>query len=73
VANKIAKPDFRNGVYCTSFCNKGHRLRDGLPVEHECYVLPTAALHAEVRGDMKKSKAVLQAWKTRRMSAGVTP
>jgi hypothetical protein len=34
-------------VYHTSYCNHGHRLFDGRPVDHECYVLPPAALQAE--------------------------
>lgn len=34
-------------IYCTSYCNKGHFLQDGVPAEHECFVLPPAALRAE--------------------------
>lgn len=34
-------------IFCTSFCNHGHRLNDGKPVAHECYVLPPAALDHE--------------------------
>ena len=34
-------------IYCTSYCNFGHRLSDGKPVDHECYILPPAALEAE--------------------------
>ncbi len=37
-------------VYCTSFCNKSHRLHDGKPVEHQCYVLNPQALHLERAG-----------------------
>lgn len=34
-------------VYCTSFCNHGHRLLDGKPVGHECYVLNPKVLRTE--------------------------
>lgn len=36
-------------IYCTSFCNKGHRLSDGKPVDHECYVLNVDVLRAEAK------------------------
>lgn len=37
-------------IYCTSFCNQPHRLRDGAPVGHECYVLNPKALYLERQG-----------------------
>lgn len=37
-------------LFCTSFCNCAHRLCDGLPVNHECYVLLPAALRGEMAG-----------------------
>lgn len=37
-------------LFCTSFCNSAHRLCDGMPVNHECYVLDPAALRAEQAG-----------------------
>lgn len=58
-------------IFQTSFCNRGHRLSDGKPVEHECYVLPTEALHAERDGDFERARAVLGAWKKRRVHKGV--
>lgn len=39
-------------IYCTSFCNFGHRLLDGKPAGHECYILPVKALQAEREGDV---------------------
>jgi hypothetical protein len=36
-------PDY----FVTSFCNFPHRLRDGKPVEHECYVLRPRSLQLE--------------------------
>lgn len=38
-------------VYCTSFCNRGHSLEDGKPIDHECYVLTIEGMMAEERGD----------------------
>ncbi len=38
-------------LYLTSFCNKLHRLSDGKPVEHECYVLNVDTLRREQRGE----------------------
>lgn len=58
-------------VYCTSFCNHGHRLSDGKPVDHECYVLPTEALAAERRGDVARALEIMSQWKKRRTHRGV--
>ncbi len=38
-------------TYCTTFCNMPHNVRTGKPVQHECYILPPAALKAEMVGD----------------------
>jgi hypothetical protein len=38
-------------IFCTSFCNHGHRLSDGKPIDHECYVLNPKALEAERAGN----------------------
>lgn len=38
-------------IYCTSFCNFGHRLKDGKPVEHECYIIPPELLRLERAGN----------------------
>lgn len=46
-------------IYCTTYCNKGHRLKDGKPVAHECYVLPPVALKAEMEGDFEKAQEIL--------------
>lgn len=37
-------------VFCTTFCNKPHRLSDGVPLNHECYVLKPAGLRHERDG-----------------------
>jgi hypothetical protein len=38
-------------IYCTTYCNFGHYLDNGAPVDHECRRLPVAALEAERAGD----------------------
>jgi len=43
-----ATPD--KGFYCTTFCNHAHRLKDGLPLNHECYVIPPLLLRLEMSG-----------------------
>ena len=58
-------------LYCTTFCNKPHRLEDGKPVEHECFIIPTAALHAEREGDMDRANDILRVWTHRRVHKGV--
>jgi hypothetical protein len=57
--------------YVTSFCNFPHRLSDGKPINHECYILPTAALVAETQGRYQTAQDILSEWKNRRRHAGV--
>lgn len=46
--------------YCTSYCNHPHRVRDGYPIGHECYILPPAALRAEIAGDYDTANGLLR-------------
>ena len=57
--------------FVTTYCNKPHRLEDGKPIDHECYILPTAALHAERDGQIARAMIVLAHWKKRRVHKGV--
>jgi hypothetical protein len=43
-------------IYCTTFCNRAHNVKTGRPIDHECYILPPAALQAERAGDMDRGK-----------------
>jgi hypothetical protein len=61
----------RDAVYCTTYCNHGHRLRDGMPVNHECYVLPPEALKLEREDKFEEAIAVIQKAKPLRVSRGV--
>lgn len=51
-----SKPDF----YVSTYCNFAHRLLDGEPIDHECVVIPPAALEAEREGDFEKAIAIMQ-------------
>lgn len=59
-------------IYCTTFCNFGHRIKDGVPVAHECYILPPAALRAERDGDTDKANNILVRSKPLRLHHGST-
>jgi hypothetical protein len=48
-------------IYCTSFCNQGHDLQTGRPINHECIVLPPKALQAERDGDFNKAIEIIEA------------
>jgi len=60
-------------VYCTSFCNKGHRMRDGMPIDHECYVIPPTLLRLE-RDEAPERDDAWFKWSQgpRRISNGIT-
>lgn len=49
--------------YATTYCNFAHRVHDGKPVNHECAILPPAALRAEMNGDYTKAIDLIQAAK----------
>lgn len=46
-------------VYATTFCNRGHRTSDGKPVDHECCVLPPAAIAAERAGKFERASELI--------------
>lgn len=52
--------------YLTSYCNQYHRLSDGKPVEHECYVIPPEALEAEREGQFHKAIELMDSKKMAR-------
>lgn len=47
-------------TYVTTYCNHPHRLKDGKPVNHNCYILPPDALEAERNGDTDRAIELLQ-------------
>ena len=59
-----------NATYVTTYCNFPHRMRDGVPIGHECYVLPPRALEFERQGDTSAAIAVIQSAKPLRRHAG---
>ena len=58
--------------YVTTFCNFAHNVKTGRPLGHECYVLPPAALRAEMAGDYEKAGELIQAARTRIQVRGRT-
>lgn len=53
--------------YVTTYCNKAHRMADGKPIAHECYVLPPKALEAERAGDTVTAVSLIAAAKPLRL------
>lgn len=62
-------------TFVTSFCNFPHNLATGRPIEHECYVLPVAALLAEKHGRFDDANRTLAAvnFKSKGMVRGGKP
>ena len=50
-------------IYCTTYCNRGHYVKTGRPVNHQCVTIPPSALKAEIDGDI--DKAIELIWKAR--------
>lgn len=48
------------GIYTSTYCNFAHRKSDGMPIDHECRVLPPDALQAEIEGRYADSLRLLQ-------------
>lgn len=45
-------------IYCTTYCNQGHLL-NGIPVDHECYVLPDFFIQCEIDGHYDRANELL--------------
>jgi hypothetical protein len=72
--NSVDDPSAAPEVFHTAFCNKGHRMEDGMPVDHECYVLPPRALQLEREGKLEEAQNLLHEMvppERRRTSRGV--
>jgi hypothetical protein len=46
-------------IYVTSFYNWAHNLKTGRPIGHECYIIPPAALQAEIAGDYDAASRII--------------
>ena len=46
-------------IYLSSYCNHGHDLATGKPVNHECVILPVDALLAERDGDFETANEII--------------
>lgn len=51
--------------YVTTYCNRSHDVKTGKPIGHNCYILPPAAIRAEMRGDYDEANKILSAWHNR--------
>jgi hypothetical protein len=60
-----------DNFYCTSYCNHPHRLTDGKPINHECYVLPVKALRMEYLGNVPLAIEYLMTAKPLKVHHGV--
>lgn len=58
-------------IYCTTYCNFGHRLSDGKPLWHECYILPPKALAAEKAGNAEEATQLIELAKPLKTHRGV--
>lgn len=47
IKERLRRKAYKTAVYCTTFCNQTHRLSNGWPVGHECYVLNRDLLRLE--------------------------
>jgi hypothetical protein len=59
--------------YVSTFCNFPHRVSDGKPVQHECRIIPPAALRAEMAGDFALAVEILSKTRAVYMRRGVKP
>lgn len=53
-------------IYCTSFCNFGHYLNTGRPIDHECYIIPPRLLRAERDLPFEEAIEVWRPWYARK-------
>ncbi len=58
-------------AYCTTYCNRAHRMSDGKPIAHECRIIPPKALAAERQGDYEAAIEIMRATPVRTMRRGV--
>jgi hypothetical protein len=45
--------------YVSTYCNHAHRKKDGKPMQHECRIIPPAALRAEQGEDYDLATTIL--------------
>jgi hypothetical protein len=57
-------------TYCSTYCNKGHSIKTGRPVGHECRIIPPRALALERFGRYEEAIEVMQNEKRPRFVRG---
>lgn len=65
----VSRASLATQTFCTTFCNQAHRLSDGRPVGHECYILNPESLAAEREGRFEDIAHMIQ--QPRQISPGV--
>jgi len=63
-------PRYTGSFYVTTFCNRAHRLLDGKPIGHNCYVLDLAKLRLEAEGRMDEIEGSIVKEPRREMRRG---
>lgn len=58
-------------TFFTSYCNHRHEIETGLPVGHECYVLPPEAILAEQQQDFERAAMLIAEAKPLRSHKGL--
>lgn len=46
--------------YISTYCNFGHDVKTGKPIDHECVIIPPKALAAEMAGDYERAIEIMQ-------------
>jgi hypothetical protein len=57
--------------YVSTYCNFAHDVATGKPIEHECRVIPPAALKLEMEGDYAGAQSILADTPARYMRRGM--
>ncbi|OHD23660.1 MAG: hypothetical protein A2Y38_23470 [Spirochaetes bacterium GWB1_59_5] len=58
-------------IYLTSYCNQGHEVATGKPVNHECHILPPAALLLEMADRLPEAVEALAAGRPLKRHSGL--
>jgi len=53
-------------TYASTFCNFNHRMSDGKPIGHECYVIDSRLLEAELATG-EWPEAIAEEWRKSRV------
>lgn len=61
--SKRKKKNYEEPFYMTTFCNFAHSLKTGIPIGHECYIIPPELLKAEMENDnFEETRKIWAPW-----------